>query len=72
MPFYMIKALSRSNYDIKNYDGIISWSPSIFLGPLIYFMKKTNNAKSYLILRDIFPEWAYDLGILKKDLFIIF
>jgi UDP-N-acetylglucosamine:LPS N-acetylglucosamine transferase len=66
IPFYMIKALIICDYDIKNYDGIISWSPSIFFGPLIYFIKKLNNAKSYLILRDIFPEWAYDLRILKK------
>tara|TARA_Y100000589_G_C27133977_1_gene621751 strand:- start:221 stop:1411 length:1191 start_codon:yes stop_codon:yes gene_type:complete len=66
MPFYIIKALLKNNYDISNYDGIISWSPSIFFGPLIYFIKKRSKTKSYLILRDIFPEWALDLNILKK------
>ena len=68
MPFYIIKALIKSNYDLKNYDGIISWSPSIFFGPVIYYIKTISKAKSYLILRDIFPEWAVDLKILRRGI----
>jgi len=29
-------------------------------------LKKTNNCKNYLILRDIFPQWAVDVGLLSN------
>lgn len=49
-------------------DMVIWWSPSIFLGPLVKKLKKLFNCPSYLILRDIFPQWAVDTGILKKGI----
>jgi hypothetical protein len=49
-------------------DAIIWYSPSIFWGPLIKRLKAFFKCKSYLILRDIFPDWALDLGLLKRDL----
>lgn len=53
---------------LKNdhHDLIIYYSPSIFFGPLVYKLKKLWNAKTYLILRDFFPQWAIDNKILSK------
>jgi len=50
------------------YDLIVYYSPSIFFGPLVAFYKKKWKAPAYLILRDIFPDWAVDAGLLKKGL----
>ena len=47
-------------------NGVVWYSPTIFWGPLIKRLKKRFHAKSYLILRDIFPDWALDLGVIKK------
>lgn len=51
----------------KSYDGIIYFSPSIFFGPIISVLKRRWNCKTYLILRDIFPQWIIDNGLIKKD-----
>ena len=48
------------------FDGIVYYSPSIFFGPLIKKLKKRCNCKSYLILRDFFPQWAVDSGLISK------
>lgn len=54
-------------------DGIVWYSPTIFWGPLVKQLKTFFNCRAYLILRDIFPDWALDLGLLKKNLiYIIF
>ena len=50
------------------YDLIIYYSPTIFFGPLIHKLKALWQCPSYLVLRDIFPQWAVDLGVLKKGL----
>lgn len=42
--------------------------PLFFLGPLAKFLKTASDCRSYLIVRDIFPEWAVDLGIIGKGL----
>ena len=49
-------------------DLIIYYSPTIFFGPLVHKLKALWQCPSYLILRDIFPQWAVDLGVLKKGL----
>ena len=49
-------------------DGIICYSPSIFYGKAIRWLKKKYNSKVYLVMRDIFPKWAIDSGLLKKGL----
>jgi glycosyltransferase involved in cell wall biosynthesis len=46
-------------------DLIVFYSPSIFFGRLIRKLKELWNCKAYLILRDIFPQWAVDVGVLK-------
>ncbi len=72
MPFMMQKNFKKSSVANEIFDGIIWYSPTIFLGPFVKFLKSQSNCKSYLIIRDIFPEWALDLGILKKGLLYYF
>jgi O26-antigen biosynthesis N-acetyl-L-fucosamine transferase len=49
-------------------DLILFYSPSIFFGPLVSKLKSLWDCPAYLILRDIFPEWAVDAGILRMGL----
>lgn len=66
MPIFMLVnfLLCRSNK--CKFDVVIWYSPSIFLGPFVHYLKIRNNCISYLILRDIFPEWAVDLGLIRR------
>ena len=64
MPFAMLKNLRRSPLAAMNWDGVIWYSPSIFHGPLVAALKKKCSCKCYLIIRDIFPEWAVDMGLM--------
>jgi glycosyltransferase involved in cell wall biosynthesis len=50
----------------NRHDGIIYYSPSIFFGALVSRLKKLWDCPSYLILRDIFPQWAVDAGVIRK------
>ncbi|MDF1848793.1 MAG: glycosyltransferase family 4 protein [Parvibaculaceae bacterium] len=52
----------------RTWDGVIWYSPTIFFGPLIRFLKWRANLRSYLILRDIFPEWAVNVGLMNRGL----
>ncbi len=49
-------------------DLIAFYSPSIFFAPLVERLKTLWNCPAYLILRDIFPQWAVDTGVLRKGL----
>lgn len=44
------------------------YAPSIFHGPLVNALKKSSFCKSYLIIRDIFPEWTVDMGLMGRGL----
>ncbi|MBM3455499.1 MAG: glycosyltransferase family 4 protein [Bacteroidetes bacterium] len=66
MPFCMYNKLKKSKLLNGKWDGIIWYSPSIFFGILVNKLKRNLNCKTYLILRDIFPQWAHDLGVLSK------
>ena len=64
LPLMAIKALERSSLDC-NFALCINYSPSIFLGKIASYFK-TKGSFNYLILRDFFPQWAVDAGILKE------
>ena len=66
MPFFMIRNFRKSDLNNIHWDAVIWYSPTIFLGPFIYFLKRRNTYSSYLILRDIFPAWALDLGLIRR------
>lgn len=62
------KAWNYCNKYFKNnpHDLILYYSPSIFWGPLIRKLKKLWNVKSYLILRDFYPQMFFDEGLIKE------
>jgi glycosyltransferase involved in cell wall biosynthesis len=66
LPFSMLRGVRKSPFRNTRWDAVAWYSPTIFFGPLVWWLKRTSNCRSYLILRDIFPEWALDLGLLGK------
>ncbi len=54
-------------FEENPHDLIVYYSPSIFWGKLVSHLKRLWNAPSYLILRDIFPQWAVDQGLIRRD-----
>jgi glycosyltransferase involved in cell wall biosynthesis len=68
MPLAMWRNLRLSPLALQRWDGIVWYSPSIFHGPLVRKLKRQSGCKGYLIIRDIFPEWAADLGIFRPGL----
>ena len=68
MPFFMLHHWRKSPVIREQWDGIIWYSPSIFFGPLVKSLKIHCGCKAYLIIRDIFPDWALDLGLIGRGL----
>jgi glycosyltransferase involved in cell wall biosynthesis len=68
MPRVMWHNLKRSPLASQRWEAIVWYSPSIFHGPLVRRIKRQSGCKGYLIIRDIFPEWAVDLGLLRPGL----
>ena len=66
LPWVMLRGLRASPLRSQRWDGVVWWSPSIFFGPLVNALKRSSGCPSYLILRDIFPDWAVDLGLLRR------
>ncbi len=64
---FNFKRIVRFHLD-GDYDGIIWYSPTIFFGPIVRILKSKYKCPSYLILRDIFPQWMLDLKLLNKGL----
>lgn len=60
------KALHNYLDDIR-FDLILYSTPPITLESVVTFIKRRDNAITYLILKDIFPQNAVDLDILKKS-----
>ena len=54
----------KETFKAKPADVIVYYSPTIFFGELVARLKKLWGAKSFLILRDIFPQWVVDHGML--------
>jgi len=66
MPFAMLRHLRQSLLGQERWDGVVWYSPSIFLGPLVSALKKASRCKGYLIVRDHFPEWAADVELMSR------
>ncbi|MDP2127579.1 MAG: glycosyltransferase family 4 protein [Pseudohongiella sp.] len=67
-PHVLKRAVKHEQAMFQGYDCIVWYSPSIFFGPLVAYLKKINRCKGYLIIRDIFPDWAVDLGLMGEGL----
>ena len=57
---------TRKYFVVHHHDSIVFYSPSIFFGPFVSYLASMWKVPTYLILRDIFPDWAVQVGILKK------
>lgn len=68
VPFRMMLNLRKSPFRNEQWKLIAWYSPTIFLGPLIWQIKRSSGCYAYLVLRDIFPEWAHDLGLIRKGI----
>ncbi len=49
------------------FDLVIYSTPPINFTKVLGYIKKKNNAKTYLLLKDIFPQNAVDLGLIRKN-----
>ncbi|MBU3538257.1 glycosyltransferase family 4 protein [Polynucleobacter sp. UK-Gri1-W3] len=68
MPYFMWMRYLMSPLSSEKLDGVIWYSPTIFWAPFVKRLKRNSSCSGYLILRDIFPEWALDLGLMRKGI----
>ena len=54
----------------EKFDLVLYSTPPITFSKVIHFVKKRDNAYSYLLLKDIFPQNAVDMKMLQKDGFL--
>lgn len=64
LPLNAWRAIS-SKVKSAPFDLCINYSPTIFFGPLAKCLK-SHGAYVYLILRDMFPQWIIDQGIIRE------
>ncbi len=64
-----LRAIKKYCSDIK-FDLILYSTPPITFSKAIKFIKKRDGAYSYLLLKDIFPQNAVDLKMMKKNGFL--
>lgn len=60
------KAIKTYFADVK-FDLVLYSTPPITLVSAIEYVKKRDNAKTYLLLKDIFPQNAVDIGMMSKN-----
>lgn len=63
--YFFKRAIRRFIKDF-NFDLILYSTPPITLFNLIVWLKSKNDAKTYLLLKDIFPQNAVDIGYFNK------
>lgn len=68
LPHAMLRGLRSSPLARTRWEGIVWYSPTIFLGSMVEKLKRQCGCRSYLILRDLFPDWAVDAGVMRKGL----
>ncbi len=61
------KAAIKKYYASVKFDLVMYSTPPITFANVIDFVKKRDGAASYLILKDIFPQNAVDMGMFKKS-----
>lgn len=69
LPYQYQRAIKKYYPEVK-FDLIVVPPPPIALADLATSLKKKHNAKVYLMLRDIFPQNAVDLGFMKPKSFL--
>lgn len=66
LPWVLARGLRRSSLAQERWDGVVWYSPTIFLGPLVHWLRRRLGCPAYLIVRDLFPDWAVDAGVMRK------
>lgn len=66
LPYGLMRGLRRSPLAGTRWEGVVWYSPSIFLGPMVRRLTQRWGCRGYLILRDLFPDWAADAGVLRR------
>ena len=69
LPWQYKRALKKYGVDL-NFDLVIMPTPPITLTAVAFWLKKKYGSITYLIMRDIFPQNAVDLGLMRSDSFI--
>ena len=59
-------AVRKYMSDVK-FDLVLYSTPPITLAGVIQYVKKRDNARTYLMLKDIFPQNAVDIGMMSKS-----
>ena len=65
LPNIYIKAIKQYYSDVK-FDLVMYPTPPVTQVKTVKFIKKRDGAKSYLLLKDIFPQNAVDIGMMSK------
>ena len=60
----------KQYFSKEKFDLVIYSTPPVTFAKVVKFLKKRDSCKSYLLLKDIFPQNAVDLGQLSKKSFI--
>ncbi|ASG29166.1 glycosyltransferase family 4 protein [Fusobacterium polymorphum] len=68
LPFFMRRAIKKLN--LKKFEVILYETPPITWAGIVEEIKKTSKIKSFLMLKDIFPQNAADIGLMKKNSFV--
>ncbi len=62
----IIKGIKKYFSDVK-FDLVLYATPPVTFCNVVRFVKKRDGAKTYLLLKDIFPQNSVDLGMLSKN-----
>ena len=68
LPWNLWRGLKKSPLAAVRWDGVVWYSPTIFFGPMVAMVKRSSGCRAYLILRDLFPDWAVDTGLMRRGL----
>ncbi len=60
------KAAVNKYFRNIRFDLIMYSTPPVTLAGVVEYVKKRDNAKTYLLLKDIFPQNAVDIGLMRK------
>lgn len=65
LPYQYIAAIKTYFGDVK-FDAVLYPTPPVTQAATVEYIKKRDGAKAYLLLKDIFPQNAVDIGMMTK------
>ena len=65
LPYQYIAAIKTYFSDVK-FDAVLYPTPPVTQAATVEYIKKRDGAKAYLLLKDIFPQNAVDIGMMSK------